>query len=62
MRKNPAAVALGRRGGKRHGELLRSGAIPVSGAAVGVPAKCKRCGKPYDSGRKAAACCRVKRS
>jgi hypothetical protein len=63
MAKNPAAVSLGRKGGLARGEALRNGTITLepSGAAVGTPARCPRCGEMQASGRQAAAHCRKKR-
>jgi hypothetical protein len=61
-RKNPAAVALGRRGGLARAANVRAGLKPVTGKAVGVPATCRKCGKSHQSGRKAAECCRKTRA
>ena len=61
VRKNPAAVALGRRGGKARGEKLRAGLIPLSGAAVPKPTLCPRCGQEQASARAAWRHCRTPR-
>ncbi len=62
MSKDPAAVKLGRKGGKARGESLRAGRVPVTGAAARgpVPTECPRCGEVQESARVAWKHCRRK--
>ncbi len=60
--KNPAAVALGRLGGKARGKLLRAGKVALSGAAVGIPTICPRCGVEQISARAAWRHCRTRKT
>jgi hypothetical protein len=50
---------IGSLGGIAHGELVRSGEIPVSGKAVPIPTICPRCGVEQPSARIAWRHCRV---
>lgn len=58
-KKNPAAVALGRLGGKARGEKLRAGLVAISGAAVPKETACVRCGQVQPSAREAWRHCRA---
>lgn len=46
-------------GGIAHGEGVRDGTIPISGAAVPKPTICPRCGEEQPSARIAWMHCRV---
>lgn len=60
-RKNPSAVALGRKGGQAFAARLRQGLVPHSGGIPPKPAPCPRCGEQQPSGRAALRHCKQDR-
>jgi len=62
MRKNPNAVALGRKGGLARAKRLQAGEIPITGAATPVRTKCSRCDTWCDTASEARTHCRKARN